>query len=256
MGISPILTTVVPYTLISAAVLIEALTRRMGPAAPIVGALVLVAPYSLVAAVYPLQRIHVRENDGMTQQIQSIASELPNELVLSMGLDRDVVAAILVAFDKPVVFVSGDLANQNDLAEVVKWIQEKAKLGRPAWILHGRSWPRAAQESQQVNRWTVTRPSMERPNRPMDAEAYSRTSLVILSRVAGVNSITDQSLFGRTTHWRNREWILILKRWRRLERFAIQTGWPGSTSLPSSFATRRRLKSIYSSSLKKTNGEG
>jgi len=125
--------TVIPYTLMCAAVFVGHLLRRWGPAAQPAGALALVVGSILALAAYPWSTLLFQDNRGVTQQLAAVSKQLPDEVVVSIGLHEAVASALLLGFGKPVI----NLDQWSVTPAVEHWVASKAALGRPAWLLHG-----------------------------------------------------------------------------------------------------------------------
>lgn len=195
------ITTVVPYSLLFAAVFVHALTSRIGRAGPALGALVLVAAYSLIVSNFGTQRLLFRENDGITGQIAAIAKELPNSLVVATGVDQNVAAALLVAYGKPVAFINDDLSQTDDFIRVSDWIDAKAKLGHPAWLLHGPEfWTTGANLALQ-REWRMTRHLITPYDHPPADSVVTQTSQIMLTRANGLDPSFAKRMFGGERAW-------------------------------------------------------
>ncbi len=193
--------TVIPYALLFAAILAHVMTRRIGRLGTAVGAAALVAPYTFVAANFAPQSLLFKDNSGMTDQIESIAEALPNELVVSVGVDQNVVAGLLVAYGKPVVFVNRDLLQTEDFVQVSNWIDAKSRLGRPAWLLHGPEvWSTGAIISPQRS-WLLSRSFVAPAYRAPSRKIENQTSKVTLSRVDGLDRSFTKRMFGGDRVW-------------------------------------------------------
>ena len=156
----------VPFTLLFAGVFIHLLTRRMPRAGSAVGAVTILAPYALLLAKYPIDRQLLRENDGMTNQLAAIASELPDGLVVSNDTQSSVAAALFFAYGKQVVTIDPDFPHTGNVEPLTKWIEAKSKLGHPAWLLYGpESSPGEAKISEQ-REWLLTRKHLVPTTRP------------------------------------------------------------------------------------------
>jgi len=195
------LPTVVPYSLLFAAVFVHALSRRIGPSGGAIGPLFLVAPYSLIVAAYPLQRPLMRENDGITRQIESIARELPNELIVSVGVKENIAASLLMAYGKPVVFINRDMADPSDVAEVGKWIEAKSRRGRPAWLLYGQNLSKMGADLEQLRTWQLTSRYVVPSNQPPAIEVGEQTWHLTLCRVDRIQPSFETRMFGGERRW-------------------------------------------------------
>ena len=195
------LPTVVPYSLLFAAVFVHAVSRRIGPSGGAIGPLFLVAPYSLIVAAYPLQRPLMRENDGITRQIESIAKELPNELIVSVGANENIVTSLLMAYGKPVIFINRDMADPSDVAEVGKWIEAKSRRGRPAWLLYGQNLWRMGADLEQVRTWRLTSHYVAPSNQPPAVEVGEQTWHLTLCRVDRIQPSFATRMFGGERRW-------------------------------------------------------
>ena len=195
------ITTIVPYSLLFAAVFVRALASRIGRTGPALGALILVAPYSLIISNFGTQRLLFRENDGMTEQIAAIAKELPNSLIVATGVDQNVAAALLVAYGKPVAFINDDLSQTDDFMHVSDWIDAKAKLGHPAWLLHGPEfWTTGANLALQ-RKWRMTRSLIKPYDHPPATAIVTQTSHIMLTRANGLDLSFAMRMFGGERAW-------------------------------------------------------
>ncbi len=131
------MSTSVPYTLMFAAIAVDALSRRWRVAGRVIGAMALVAVYPLTVSAIPSGRILMREHAGLTSTLQAIDQSLPDSLVVADGVGENIAASLLIAFDRPVVYINRDLTEPSDHAAVKRWIKAKQDMGRTAWILRG-----------------------------------------------------------------------------------------------------------------------
>ncbi|MDQ2963956.1 MAG: hypothetical protein M3R31_12500, partial [Pseudomonadota bacterium] len=196
---------IVPYALLFAAVFVNAVTRQIGRKAPAVGAVMLVLPFALLMVEHAPTRLLLRENDGMTSGIAAIANELPEALLVSAGVDENVAAALLLAYRKPVALIDGSLSSAADVSQVTKWIEAKAQLGRPAWLLHGPGLSRTGARVSQQREWWLTRRFLVPSNRPPATTIGTRDLLLILSRVDGLDPSFATRMFGGEPVWGARE---------------------------------------------------
>jgi hypothetical protein len=192
---------VVPYALLFAAVFVHMLGRRFGRAGPAVGAVILVLPYPQLVAIHPPALLLLRENDGMTSQIAAIAKQLPEALVVSVGADENVAAALFLAYDKAVAPIDGN----RDVEQLTRWIEAKAELGRPAWLLHGAALWRTGLRVSQRNEWWLTRQFLVPTTRPPATTVAKQDLQLILSRVDGLDPSFATRMFGGERVWGARE---------------------------------------------------
>ena len=194
-------TTIVPYSLLFAAVFVHVLASRIGRRGPALGALALIAPYSLIASSFGPERFLFRENDGITDQIATIARELPNNLVVATGVDPNVAAALLVAYGKPVAFINDDLSQTDDFVKVGDWIDAKSKLGHPAWLLHGTDFSYIGGNFTFEREWRISRQFLAPSYRPPARTVATQTYQIILSRADGLDRSFTKRMFGGERAW-------------------------------------------------------
>ena len=192
---------IVPYALLFAAVFVHMLGRRLGRAGPAVSAIVLVLPYAQLVARDPPAHLLLRENDGMTSQIAAIAKQLPEALIVSVGADENVAAALFLAYGKAVASIDGN----SDVEQLTKWIEAKAELGRPAWLLHGAELSRTGLRVSQRNEWWLTRQFLVPTTRPPAIAVAKQDLQLILSRVDGLDPAFATRMFGGEQVWGTRE---------------------------------------------------
>ena len=197
--------TIVPYVVLFAALFVHALTRRLCRFGSMAGAVALVAPYTLVAAEYPPQQMLMRENQGVTGQLTSIAKELPDGLVVNIGGDEDIASALFLAYGKPVAIVAGGVQNKDNLERVTKWIQEKSQLGHAAWLLHGASFWRTGAEIHDQQEWSIVHTRLLASNRPPVTKSLVVQSQLILSRVDRLDPTFATRMFGGERIWGTHE---------------------------------------------------
>lgn len=197
--------TIIPYVVLFAALFIHALTRRFGRFSTAAGALALAAPYALMASNYPPQQVLVRENQGISEQLVSIASELPDALIVDIGADENVAGALFVAHGRPVVIVAGGVGNKDNIERVTTWMRAKSKHGRPAWLLHGPLLWRTGAAMTDQGEWSITRTYLKPSDRPPATELATAQSSLILSRVDGLDPTFATRMFGGERIWGARD---------------------------------------------------
>jgi hypothetical protein len=143
----------------------------------------------------------MRENDETTRQIESIARELPDELIVSVGVNENIAASLLVAYGKPVLFINRDMADSSDVAEVGKWIEAKSRLGRPAWLLYGQNLSSMGMALEQLRTWRLTSRYVVPSNQPPAVEVGEQTWRLTLCRVDRIQSSSETRMFGGERRW-------------------------------------------------------
>jgi len=196
---------VVPYVILFAAVFVATCARRLGPAAPPAGALILLIPSVLLLGEFPRSAVLLRENDGLTTQIQAIARELPNELVVADGPQQEIASALFVAFGKPVAVAFGGLHVSGDPEQITKWIVSKEKIGHTAWLLHGPELWRTGAKFSEQSAWWITRKVLVPSTMPPAVTVETERSPVFLSRVEGLDRSFATRMFGGERAWGARE---------------------------------------------------
>lgn len=197
--------TIIPYVIVFAALSVNALTRRLGRMGTAAGTIALIAPYAVVATEFPPQQILIRENHGITNQIDTIAHELPEGLVVALNADEDISSALFIAYGKPVAIVASGVVNQASIEQVTNWIVAKAKLGHPAWLLHGPElWHSGADLSDQ-REWAIVRERLKPAEKPPATEVAVLRSAMVLSRVNGLDATFATRMFGGERIWGARD---------------------------------------------------
>jgi len=137
----------------------------------------------------------------MTQQIATIARELPNSLVVATGVDPNVAAALLVAYGKPVALINDDLSQTDDFVKVGDWIAAKSKLGHPAWLLHGPDFSYTGGNFTFEREWRISRQFLAPSYRPPARTVATQTYQMILSRADGLDPSFARHMFGGERAW-------------------------------------------------------
>jgi hypothetical protein len=190
----------VPFALLFAGVSTHLLTRKIPRVGSTVGAVTVLAPYALLLSRYPMDRQLLRENDGMTNQLAAIAGEMPDTLIVSDGTQSNVAAALLFAYGKQVVTIDPNFPYTHNVEPLTEWIKAKAKIGHPAWLIHGAEVLPGTKISAQ-REWSLTTKYLVPSVRPPATQVAVQKSQVILSRVDGFDSSYVTSMFGGERVW-------------------------------------------------------
>lgn len=193
--------TIIPYIILFAALSVNALARRLGRIGTAAGTIALIAPYAVVASEFPPQQTVIRENHGITIQIDKIAHELPEALVVALDADEDISSALFIAYGKPVAIVASGAVNQATIDQITDWIVAKTKLGHPAWVLHGKDLWRSGANLSDQREWPIVREKLTPVEKPPATEVAVLKSSLILSRINGLDPTFATRMFGGERIW-------------------------------------------------------
>jgi len=197
--------TIIPYVVLFAALLVNMMTRGLGRIGTAAGTIALIVPYAVVASEFPPQQTVIRENHGITARIAAIAHELPEGLVVALDADEDISSALFVAYGKPVVIVASGAVNQANIERITNWVVAKAKLGHPAWLLHGQEMWRSGADLSDQHEWAIVRTGLKPVERPPATEVATLKSALVLSRINGLDPTFATRMFGGERIWGARD---------------------------------------------------
>ncbi len=101
--------------------------------------------------------------------------------------------------------IDGNLSSVTNVEQVTKWIEAKAELGRPAWLLHGSELWRTGLRISQASEWWLTRQFLVPTSRPPVTARARQDLQLILSRVDGLDPSFATRMFGGERVWGARE---------------------------------------------------
>ena len=173
-----------------------ALKRSHGPVAASI-AIVAVASSATVSAGTPM--LALNENRGAAKLIDTVAAQMPDDLVVASLSAANVAAALAATHHRRLVVADLDLpANR---AAVGRWIAAKAASGKTAWLLVGDEILPAGARMDVVARPQYERHFIARAVRPPANVTQVEPVALSLVRVDGLDSNLAFSGFGGTPSW-------------------------------------------------------
>lgn len=189
---------ILPAIALFATMVVYAGLRRLRGWPRAVGALVL-AVGSMPA--WPAQyKVLAHADDRRSiAEIDSIARELPDDLVVVDEHLQNVATALLVAYHKRVAVVPMD----TDIGHLVasRWIHAKMGLGRSPWLLEQPSASDAGARITEAAHWTVDRLAIKRTNRAPATETKVEVITIVLRRFDGIDLHATNHMFGADRTW-------------------------------------------------------
>lgn len=190
---------VIPMVVALAAIALRTLLhRRAGRRAAVAGALMVGAACE-VAAASGAPLITLRENRGAAALVSSIDAAMPDALVVADLPAGNMAIVLSIARHRRVVVA--DLQQADSRAAIARWLEDKAREGKPAWLLIGESILPAGARTEVVTRWQFERRALARTVHPPARGVKDETVRMVLARIDGLDANIAFDGFGGTPAW-------------------------------------------------------
>jgi hypothetical protein len=144
--------------------------------------------------------ITLRENRGAAAWVASLGAAMPDALVVADLPAGNMAIVLSIARQRRVVVA--DLQQADSRAAVARWLEGKAREGKPAWLLIGESILPAGARTEIVVRSQFERHSLARTVHPPVRGVQDETIRMVLARVDGLDANIAFEGFGATPAWR------------------------------------------------------
>jgi hypothetical protein len=141
----------------------------------------------------------LRENAGMAAHLSTMAAALPDALIVCDMPLANVCGPLGLAWQRSIVVA--DASNASVHAAIGEWMDAKAKMGKPAWILHAPALSMAGARVQDVGHWRFARTFVAPTVHPPARDTASESLDAELARVDGLDPSVVATRFGNTPVW-------------------------------------------------------